>query len=138
MDVLKHNIRLRMKHLNLSNAQLAEKIGIKRQNVSQILNGETDLRLSTVKKLASALNIGVSDLFEENMTEASNNITYRDVNFYKSLTASLAPTVYSITYHRAIALQDGELKMEWKPFHEAVADELIKQVDAIIYEIENK
>jgi transcriptional regulator with XRE-family HTH domain len=73
MDFVRGNVKEIMKYQGLNNTSLALKIGVKKQNMSQILNGDQDLRLSTVQKIADALNVPLVRLFEPLGT--SKNIT---------------------------------------------------------------
>jgi DNA-binding XRE family transcriptional regulator len=47
----------------MSDGQLAERIGISRQAVNSIINGQSDPHLSRLHEIANALNVRVRDLF---------------------------------------------------------------------------
>ncbi|MCX6250741.1 MAG: helix-turn-helix transcriptional regulator [Bacteroidetes bacterium] len=76
MDIVRRNIKQIMKDQRIRNVDLAGKMGIAKQNISQILNGDQDLMLSTLQKIADSLNIPVSKLFEgEESLKSSKNMT---------------------------------------------------------------
>lgn len=49
---------------NLSYRQAEILTGISRSTISDIANGKSDLRLSTLEQIAEGLNIHITDLFE--------------------------------------------------------------------------
>lgn len=53
-------IRLR----RASQADLADKAGVHRSNLNRFLNGETDIRLSSLEKILESLEIRLDDLLE--------------------------------------------------------------------------
>jgi transcriptional regulator with XRE-family HTH domain len=59
------NVRRLRKAKGLSQAELATDAGLHQHHVSEIENGQHDLRLRTIDKLARALGVRPRDLFEE-------------------------------------------------------------------------
>jgi transcriptional regulator with XRE-family HTH domain len=59
------NVRRLRKSKGLSQAELATDAGLHQHHVSEIENGQHDLRLRTIDKLARALGVRPRDLFEE-------------------------------------------------------------------------
>ena len=51
---------------------LAGEIGITQPNMSNIVSGKTNPSLETLEKIASALNVPISDLFEQPSTDTIN------------------------------------------------------------------
>jgi transcriptional regulator with XRE-family HTH domain len=56
----------------MTTALLAEKVGITRANMSNIVNGKTTPSLSTLQKIASALEVPVSELFDQPQNDVIN------------------------------------------------------------------
>jgi transcriptional regulator with XRE-family HTH domain len=66
MTTLAKNIRTLMKLRGMRQEDLAAKIGILRPNISRLLtNPEANPSLETIELIANALNVRVSELFEE-------------------------------------------------------------------------
>jgi putative transcriptional regulator len=61
--ILRNNIAQFRKIYNVTQQELADKIGIKRTSLSQIENGMYNPRASTMIKIAEALNVPFADLF---------------------------------------------------------------------------
>ncbi len=61
---------------DLTQAELAEQVGINKQNISRYESGKAEPRKSTLKKLADALEIGASELL--GMTDSSNTGALKD------------------------------------------------------------
>ena len=59
------NVRRLRKAKGLSQAELATDASLHQHHVSEIENGQHDLRLGTIDKLAPALGVRPRDLFEE-------------------------------------------------------------------------
>ena len=62
------NLRIKeeLKNQNgMTTALLAEKVGITRANMSNIVNGKTTPSIPTLEKIASALEVSITDLFEQ-------------------------------------------------------------------------
>ena len=53
-----------MKNEGITGVDLAEKIGVSKQYISQILSGKQDLRVATLEKIAAALNVHPGSLLE--------------------------------------------------------------------------
>lgn len=65
---------------------LADTIGITRANMSNIVNGKTNPKMETLKKIADALKVKLSDLFEK---KESDIIGFLRVHGYLKQVASL-------------------------------------------------
>lgn len=65
MVVLK--IKELAKKNNLSLLELSAKVGISKTSLSQIVTGKQKPSLDTLEKIASALNVGISDLFGDSV-----------------------------------------------------------------------
>lgn len=63
---IKMSIKLKRKNSNLSQVELAEKIGVKQNTISQWENGLRKPDLCSLKKLSEALNCTIDELIEEN------------------------------------------------------------------------
>lgn len=53
-----------LKEQGVTNIFLADKVGITRPNMSNIVNGKTKPSLETLEKIADALNVPITELFE--------------------------------------------------------------------------
>ncbi|MEI3255000.1 MAG: helix-turn-helix transcriptional regulator [Candidatus Gastranaerophilaceae bacterium] len=60
---LGHKIRILRDEKNLSQEKLAEKISIDRGHIGTIENGKADTRIYTVKQIANALEVDITELF---------------------------------------------------------------------------
>lgn len=60
---LGHKIRILRDEKNLSQEKLAEKISIDRDHIGTIENGKADTRIYTVKQIADALEVDITELF---------------------------------------------------------------------------
>lgn len=54
-----------LKEQGVTNIFLADKVGITRPNMSNIVNGKTKPSLETLEKIADALNVPITELFEQ-------------------------------------------------------------------------
>ncbi|MBP8944807.1 MAG: helix-turn-helix transcriptional regulator [Paludibacteraceae bacterium] len=83
-----------MKANNLTRAQFAEKLGVSKGYVSQILNGEADHRISKLVELALSIGLVPSVSFEkiEDLLRRDNvgyeNISYSDIERSKNILAN--------------------------------------------------
>lgn len=50
---------------NMTQAQLAEKIGVNRSHIAKIENNDTDGSVAVLTKLAAALGVSVAELLDE-------------------------------------------------------------------------
>lgn len=66
MEIIARNLERLMKEKGLNQAKLAEKANMSPQQMSSILIKDADLRISTVTKLANALDINISELIDSN------------------------------------------------------------------------
>lgn len=67
-------IRQRRRELDLSQEELAERSGLHRNYISGIENGERNPSLKNIVKLATALEISVSDLFVNYSIEVKSEL----------------------------------------------------------------
>ena len=72
MVVLK--IKELAKNNNLSLLELSAKVGISKTSLSQIVTGKQKPSLDTLEKIASALNVGISDLFGDSVASDANTL----------------------------------------------------------------
>lgn len=56
-----------LKDQGITNISLADQVGITRPNMSNIVNGKTKPSLDTLERIADALNVHISELFEKDM-----------------------------------------------------------------------
>ena len=63
------NINFLVKYSNINQAELAKIIGVTRQAIYNILNKNSDVRISTVMKIAAAYNVSPSDLLFVDMEQ---------------------------------------------------------------------
>ncbi len=94
---MNNNLAKILLHKNMGSNELARKAGISAGAVSEIINGKVNPRPLTKRKIASALNMKVEDIFmhplsENNLQDSSNkDIKYKTIqstytiNFYKNL-----------------------------------------------------
>ncbi|MCI9626491.1 MAG: helix-turn-helix transcriptional regulator [Clostridia bacterium] len=61
-----NGIEFRRKKENITQSQLAERLGVSQANISQWENGEAFPRADKLPALAEALNCTIDDLFENN------------------------------------------------------------------------
>ncbi len=62
--VIGWNVRSRSRELGLSSAELAKRVGLSRAMISKIENAQVSASLGTISKLASALDMPVTSLFQ--------------------------------------------------------------------------
>lgn len=95
-DQLKRQFGLRVQELRrqreLTQEQLAERIGKSTYTVSNIENGRLSTRIETASKLSEALGVSLADLFEIQHTKPATDREYRRAvdDVVKSL-AKLSP-----------------------------------------------
>lgn len=83
-----------MKANNLTRTQFAEKVGVSKGYISQILNGEADHRISKLVELALSIGLVPSVSFEkmEDVMRRDNagyyNISYNDIERSKNILAN--------------------------------------------------
>jgi transcriptional regulator with XRE-family HTH domain len=65
-------IREILKEKELTGVWLALQVGITRPNMSNIVSGKSKPSLDTLERIASALNVPVSDLFDQPATDIIN------------------------------------------------------------------
>lgn len=63
-DTFLNNLKLIMVDRNLSYKDLGDKMGLSKQRVSSMFNDDRGISLATVSKVAKALNIEETDLFD--------------------------------------------------------------------------
>jgi len=83
MNELENNVKQLMKIQGLNNVELAKKIGVSKQYISQILSGKQDVRVSTLTKLANALDVSIARLLnsETNLVVQSSKAITKKVIF---------------------------------------------------------
>lgn len=59
---LKNNIKFLRKNKNISQEELAKKIGVNRSTISRIENGEIETTIDNIVKISIALNVPLNDL----------------------------------------------------------------------------
>ena len=67
IDAFLLNLERIMKFKNMTRADLARKLGVSRQQVSKLLKEDSDIKFSTVSKVADALNVDETDLLDPNL-----------------------------------------------------------------------
>ena len=70
---LSRNISIRRKELGLTQAQLAEKLGVETETLSRFERGKNLPSLGTLEKLANLLLVSVADLLAEQPKTADND-----------------------------------------------------------------
>ena len=70
---LSHNLKKIRKEHNLSQEQLAEKLGVSRQSVSKWENGEAYPEMDKMIQLCQLFNLNIDDLLNQDITELNNN-----------------------------------------------------------------
>ena len=69
------HILVSLKHIGLTQNELAERLGINRVSLSRLLSDKNDMRISTIKKIADAIGCDVAEFFTPEETEDNNTIT---------------------------------------------------------------
>jgi DNA-binding XRE family transcriptional regulator len=64
LDMLKSRIKVRLAELEISQTELAEKMGVTKQTMNAWVNGRMKPPLETAFKIAHLLNCKVDDLWE--------------------------------------------------------------------------
>jgi HTH-type transcriptional regulator/antitoxin HipB len=59
-EVLSFKLKVLRKEMNLTQSQLAEKLGMEKGQISKIENGKFNLTLTTINKIAAALGVRVN------------------------------------------------------------------------------
>jgi len=59
----------------MTQEELAEKSGISKTTISQILLGQSNPTVETIEKIADALSVPVSYFFDDEISQAVNNVT---------------------------------------------------------------
>ena len=63
--IIAHNIKIERVIRSLTQAQLAELIGVHEKYIGVIENGKQNITLKTLNKIANSMNIEISKLFEK-------------------------------------------------------------------------
>lgn len=66
-------IKEALKKRELTQIDLAERLGINRVSLSRLLSDKNDMRVSTIKKLADAIGCDVAEFFIPQPTNADHN-----------------------------------------------------------------
>lgn len=71
-------VRYRIKEIcsekGINQKELAAKVELSTTSLSRIITGDQKPSLDTLEKIASALNVGISDLFGDSVTSDANTI----------------------------------------------------------------
>lgn len=67
-------IKEALKKRELTQIDLAERLGINRVSLSRLLSDKNDMRVSTIKKLADAIGCDVAEFFIPQPTNADHNV----------------------------------------------------------------
>lgn len=62
--IIAHNIKIERAIKSMTQAQLAESIGVHEKYIGVIEAGKQNITLKTLNKIANSLNIEISELFE--------------------------------------------------------------------------
>jgi transcriptional regulator with XRE-family HTH domain len=73
MKGIGEKIKKALQESNLTQTQLAKKLGIKQQAVSKWITGTNDITISTLQKLADAVKKPMSYFFEANQEKENNS-----------------------------------------------------------------
>ncbi len=77
MDTIGEKIKKARKASNLTQAELAKKLGVSQQMVAAYENGKRVPKIETIKNIASALKVNSLDfIYDENNTSSINNKDY--------------------------------------------------------------
>ena len=71
---MKFRIKDISKNKGISGVELSAKVGITQQNMSGIINGKLTPSIKTLQKIATALNVPISELFDEQPHKKDNEI----------------------------------------------------------------
>ena len=69
-DAFLLNLKIIMARRDLKPKDLAELMGVSKQQVSNIFNGEGSVTLNTVEKIATALGVEETDLFDTKLIDS--------------------------------------------------------------------
>ena len=101
MQSSKEHLGLRIKELRqktkLTQAQLAEQIGIDPKHISRIEGGKNYPSLDTLRKLASSLNVQIGDLFEASHLQDKELLINEITELLKGSDIKDVKIVYRIT-----------------------------------------
>lgn len=70
------NIKNIMSKYHLTQAELAERLGMNRVSVSRLLSDKNDMRISTIKKLANAIGCNITDFFADEIEPDTSIVAY--------------------------------------------------------------
>lgn len=65
LETIARNMRRRRSDLRLTQKQVADKAGIRRQNYGPLESGKKDMRITTLQKVADALEINIVELLKD-------------------------------------------------------------------------
>ena len=63
MKKTENNLKILLSMYEMTQTELHRKTGISQSNISKIINGKTDVKLSSIIKICNALDITVVDFF---------------------------------------------------------------------------
>lgn len=85
-------------HKNLTEKELAEKIGTSQQHVNKILNHNKDITLNQMEKFANAYDINVKDLLPVSLIQNNNeNKTINDIKTIEKVSDALQENLKILT-----------------------------------------
>ncbi|WP_297097835.1 helix-turn-helix transcriptional regulator [uncultured Draconibacterium sp.] len=73
------NVNMILKEQGLTKQQLAKRMGISRENLYRILNGNPTL--DNIKKVANALNVPIWKLFTSNGSSLFGIVVYNEISY---------------------------------------------------------
>lgn len=68
-----------LKERGESISAFASKVGITQANMSNIVNGKSSPTLDTLERIASTLNVPITDLFTSNSQELCGHVEYKGI-----------------------------------------------------------
>lgn len=89
-EVSKNLLYFRKKS-NLTQKELADKIGVKHNSISSWENGTNSIDIEILFNICSALNVSINDMYGQYGAQNSNNLSSREENYikkYRSLNES--------------------------------------------------
>lgn len=138
MEIGNRILELRKQH-NLSQEQLAEKIGVARQTISKWELGETSPDIDQTKKLSKLFNVTVDSLINNNL----NDIVYKKVSRIEKVTGIIV-NILKITFFLVVITIIVLLFITWcREYFAAKPVGTIQSIECIIdgkeytYEIED-
>lgn len=117
-EFLNKNIKYLRQKKNISQQDLADKVGIDRSTISRIENSEIETTVPTAEKIAQTLNVSFADLVSKDLTLSNENLTENNIESLNLLEQ------YHILFDK-----DSALTEEQKKFFIDFLTEKHKEVD---------